>query len=154
MLYSILLPLHSIIRWVLLLTALFAIARAFSGWLGKKEWLQTDYRAGMWFTMAFDLQLVIGLLLYFAASPLVASALQNFAGAMKSADLRFFAIEHETLMVLALGISHAGRTLSRRATNPLAKHRWAALLFSLALLVVLIAIPWPFSAVPRPWIRF
>ena len=73
---------------------------------------------------------------------------------MQNTEMRFFGAEHVFMMVLALGISHAGRTLSRRAADPLVKHRWAALLFTLALLVILIAIPWPFSAVPRPWIRF
>jgi cell division protein FtsW (lipid II flippase) len=154
MLYSILLPIHSILRWIVLLTALYAIVRAFAGWLGKKDWLKADYRAGAWFTMAFDFQLLVGLLLYFAASPLVASALQNFGAAMQNAETRFFALDHVFLMVLALGISHGGRTLSRRAADPLVKHRWAALLYTLALLVLLAAIPWPFAAVARPWIRF
>jgi hypothetical protein len=149
MLYSILLPLHNILRWVLLATALFAIYRAFSGWLGKKEWTPTDHKAGMWYTMAFDIQLLVGLILYFFASPLVQTALKNFAGAMKNNDLRFFSVEHIALMIFALGLSHGGRTLSRKATSAAAKHRAAAILFTLALLVVLAAIPWA-----RPLIRF
>jgi len=154
MLYSILLPIHNILRWIVLLTALYAIVRALAGWLGKKDWLRADFLAGMWYTMALDLQLLVGLLLYFAASPLVASALRNFGGAMQNPEMRFFAVEHIFLMVLALGIAHGGRTLSRRATAAPVKHRWAALLFGLSLLVILFAIPWPFAAVARPWIRF
>ncbi|HMN59250.1 MAG TPA: hypothetical protein PJ988_02730 [Anaerolinea sp.] len=154
MLYSILLPIHNILRWIVLLTALYAIGRALAGWLGKKDWLRADFRAGMWYTMALDLQLLVGLLLYFAASPLVASALRNFGGAMQNPEMRFFAGEHIFLMVLALGIAHGGPTPSRRGAAAPVKHRWAALLFGLSLVVILIAIPWPFAAVARPWIRF
>ena len=154
MLYSILLPIHNILRWIVLLTALYAIGRALAGWLGKKDWLRADFRAGMWYTMALDLQLLVGLLLYFAASPLVASALRNFGGAMQNPEMRFFAVEHIFLMVLALGIAHGGRPPPRPAPSPPVKHRWAALLFGLSLVVILIAIPWPFAAVARPWIRF
>jgi hypothetical protein len=58
-------------------------------------------------------------------------------------------VEHIALMIFALGLSHGGRTLSRKATSAAAKHRAAAILFTLALLVVLAAIPWA-----RPLIRF
>jgi hypothetical protein len=154
MLYAILLPIHSILRWVILAAGLYAILRAFVGWLGKKDWTRADHRAGAWFTIALDMQLLVGLLLYFVASPLVTGALRNFGGAMQNPTARFFAVEHVFLMVLALGIAHGGRTLSRRASASLAKHRWAALFFTLALVVILLAIPWPFAAVARPWVTF
>lgn len=154
MLYSILLPLHSILRWILVIASLAAVGRAFYGWLGKKPWLKLDNQLGMAFTMAMDMQVLVGLILYFFASPLVQLFFKNMGGAMGNPQVRYFGVEHIFIMILALGISHAGRTLSRRATDPVKKHRAAALLFGLSLLVVLAAIPWPFSAMARPWIRF
>jgi hypothetical protein len=151
--YTILLPLHNILRWVLLAAALFAVIRALAGWLGKKGWTPLDQRAGFWFTMAMDLQVLAGLLLYFL-SPTNQTALSNFAGAMQNEGLRFFAVEHSVLMIVALALAHMGRAFSRKAESALGKHRRAAIWFGLALLVVLVAIPWPFGAVPRPWIRF
>jgi hypothetical protein len=153
MLDSILLPLHNILRWVVLIAALFAIFRAFAGWLGKKDWTRTDDKAGMWFTLVMDIQVLVGLILYFL-SPLTQSALQNFGGAMSNPVARFFAVEHILLMVVAAAAAHMGRAFSRKVSGALSKHKRAAIWFMLALLLVLVAIPWPFSVAARPWIRF
>ena len=141
MLYSILLPLHSIWRWVVLIMALVTIGRALIGWLGKKPWTEFDGKLGKYFTLAFDLQILFGLILYFI-SPLMQTAFQNFSGAMSNSDLRFFAVEHIFLMILALGVAHGGRTLARKAKDAFKKHRNAALFYILAILLVLAAIPW------------
>ena len=104
--------------------------------------------------MAMDIQLLVGLILYFVVSPLTQTALKNFGAAMQDPELRFFAVEHILLMLAAAAAAHVGRTLSRRASAALTKHQRAALLFGLTLLLILLAIPWPFSAAARPWIRF
>jgi hypothetical protein len=152
--YSIFLPLHSILRWLLVIAALAAVGRAFAGWLGKKAWNKTDDRLGVAFTSLMDLQLLVGLILYGFLSPITQTAFQNFGGAMGNAVMRFFAVEHIFMMVIAVVLSHIGRSLSKKGASDLLKHRRAAIWFGLALLVVLVAIPWPFSAVTRPWIRF
>jgi len=46
MAYSIILTLHSFVRWVLVIVAVVAVVRAFAGWLGKKEWTALDSRWG------------------------------------------------------------------------------------------------------------
>jgi len=147
--YSFLLPLHSILRWVVLILGVITIGRALIGWLGRKPWTALDNRLSSFFTIGFDIQILAGLILYFI-SPTNQTALQNFGAAMGNADLRFFAVEHIFLMILALGIAHAGRTLSRKAKDAFKKHRNAALFYILAILIVLAAIPWA----TRPLFRF
>lgn len=154
MLYSILLPVHSILRWLLLIAAVGSVALAFIGWFGKKPWTKTDDKLGLAFTSLMDLQLLIGLILYGFLSPITLTAFQNFGGAMGNTAMRFFAVEHIFMMVIAAVFAHIGRALSKKGASDLVKHRRAAIWFGLALLVVLVAIPWPFSAAARPWIRF
>ncbi len=154
MLYSYLLPLHNILRWLVLAAALFAILRALAGWLGKKAWTRLDDSAGLWFTILLDVQVLVGLVLYFVASPLMQTALKNFGAAMQNADLRFFAVEHILVMLAGAAAAHVGRSLARKAADPAMKHRRAAMFFGAALLLILAAVPWPFSAVARPLIRF
>jgi hypothetical protein len=91
--------------------------------------------------------------LYFFLSPITRAALQNFGGAMSNAPVRYFAVEHILLMLIAAALAHVGRSRSRKAEADLAKHRNAAIWFGLAVIVLLAAIPWPFLAVGRPWIR-
>ncbi len=109
-----------------------------------------DNRAGMLFTSVMDLQLLVGIILYLFLSPITTKALQNFSAALGNPTASFFSIEHVVGMVIAVVLAHVGRALSRRAKTPIQKHRRAALWFSLSLLVVLAAIPWPFLSYGRP----
>lgn len=140
--YNFILILHNLIRWLVLIIGVLAVIRAFYGWLGKKEWVQIDDRLGLGFTIGMDIQLLLGLLLYFVFSPITKTAFQDFGAAMADADLRFFAVEHILMMVIAVILVHIGRALSRRADSDAGKFKRAAIFFSLGLLVVLAAIPW------------
>jgi hypothetical protein len=148
MLYSILLPLHSIVRWLVVIAAIAAVGRAVYAWLTKKDWTALDDRLGMIFPMVMDIQVLVGLILYFFASPLTLGALSNFGGAMKNPGVRFFAVEHVVMMLIALVIAHIGRSRSRKAVGALAKHRTVAIFFGLAVLAVLLAIPWSRPLLP------
>jgi hypothetical protein len=148
-LYLITLSLHNILRWAVLLVGIVAAVRAWVGWLGKKEWSELDRKLGSFFGIAFDIQLLLGLLLYFVVSPLMTDTiLPNFAAAMRDSNLRFFAIEHLVMMIVALVFAHLGSVLAKRAKDASGKYRQAAIWFTLTLLLVLAAIPWT-----RPLLR-
>ena len=112
------------------------------GWFGKREWAQRDRKIGSFTTMTFDIQLLLGLILYFVYSPLVKTALQDFGAAMQVADVRFFALEHALYMLLAIVFAHLGSALPRKAEQSVDKHKRAAIAFTLALLLVLLGMPW------------
>lgn len=145
---------HSWLRWAVILTALVAAVRAIAGVSGKRPWTRADDRAGFWFLLTFDLQVVVGLLLYFVLSPITRAALQDLGGAMGSAGLRFWGVEHTFGMLVAVALAHAGRAKSRKATDSAARHRVAAICFGLALVAILVSIPWPGLPNARPLIRW
>jgi hypothetical protein len=151
--YGLALTLHSWIRWLVVITAALALLRAYAGWLGRRPWTPADDKAGRWFTIGMDVQLLLGLLLYVALSPFTTQALRDFGAAMREAPLRFWAVEHVFMMVVALALVHVGRVRVRRAATPVAKHRAAAIFFTLSLLAVLAGIPWPGSTNGRPLFR-
>jgi hypothetical protein len=148
--YLLTLSLHNLLRWIVLILGITAAVRAWIGWLGKKEWTELDRKLGSFFGIAFDTQLLLGLLLYFVlGSPWTASILSgDFSTAMQVTEMRFFSVEHVFLMVLALVFAHLGSVLAKKAKESAAKYRAAAIWFTLTLLVVLAAIPWA-----RPLIR-
>jgi hypothetical protein len=150
MLYSTVLSIHSLLRWIVLLAAVVAAARAFGGWVGKKEWTELDGRLAMVLTMSVDLQVLAGLILYIFLSPLTKTAFQDFGAAMSNGVLRYWSVEHITLMIIAVGLVHAGRAMSSKASQPASKHMRAALFYGLATLLILLAIPWPFFSYGRP----
>jgi membrane protein DedA with SNARE-associated domain len=153
--YGITLWLHSQLRWVLLIVLLLAIVQSYQGWFGNKPWTDKNKKLNLITLIASHLQLVIGLLLYFALSPIVQSALKNMKGAMKHKTLRFWAVEHIALMIIALVLIQIGYSKAKRAKEDVQKHKSAALFFTFGLLAILAAIPWPMMAkfAGRPWFR-
>lgn len=149
--YSATLALHSWLRWAVILLGIFAVLRAITA-VRSRRWTPADNRAGMFFTMALDLQFLLGLLLYFAVSPITKAALQHMDAAMRSSALRFWAVEHPSAMLVALILAHAGRTVVRRAPEA-KKGRMALIFFVLALLVILGMTPWPNLPGDRPLFR-
>ena len=140
--YSVVLSIHNIIRWVALILGIVATVRGYLGWLDKRAWSETDRKFGSFFGIAMDTQLLLGLLLYFFFSQITRTAFLDFGAAMQSGDLRFFALEHPLYMLLAVVFAHLGSILSKRAGEATAKFRRSAIWFSLSLLAVVLGMPW------------
>ena len=72
---------------------------------------------------------------------------------MKSAGLRFWAVEHIFGMLIALALAHVCRARIRKA-DPYRRHRVAAIFFGLALVAMFASIPWPGTPNARPLLRW
>lgn len=149
--YSAFLLLHSWIRWLALAAGLMATVSAVRGVSTLNP--RAD-RWGLILSIALDVQFVIGLLLYFAVSPVMESIRANFAQAMPNPQLRFWAVEHVSGMFIALVLVHVGRVLSRKAASPASRRTRQMICYGLATLVMLLATPWPWTAAGRPLFRF
>jgi len=131
--------LHSLWRWVVLLLALAAILQALLGWLRQQPWTNLDNRLGLAFTTAFDIQVVLGLIVYLGA--LTGSHIQRW---YTDGPGQTFT-DHILLMLVALAIAHIARSRAKKAETALSKHRTTAIGFILALLLVVVSIPsWGF----------
>ena len=148
--YSTVLFLHSWVRWLALVAgvgATFAALGAGGAALSRAE------RWGRIFMIALDVQMLLGLLLYGLLSPYMAAALKDFGAAMREPVLRFWAVEHLTMMLAAVIVAHVGKVLARKATDPAKKRMRLLLCFGVALLLVLLGMPWPGRATARPLFR-
>jgi hypothetical protein len=87
------------------------------------------------------LQVLLGLILY-ALSPLVRMGLGDLGAAMAIKELRFFAVEHITGMLIAVTLVHVGALRVRRAPDDRAKFREAVVWQSLTVASIMISIPW------------
>lgn len=140
---SFLIGLHNLTRWIVVILAVFALYRAYSGWLGKKEWTETDRKAGVFFGIGMDIQLLLGGILYFIGNwGVKAFALAEAVPAAQRMSTLFFAIEHSTIMLLAVILTHVGSVMTRKAPDAASKHKRAAIWFTVAVLLVIVAIPW------------
>ncbi len=139
--YIPLLHLHSTLRYAVLILLVIAIIRGLIGWLGRKPFTKADDKIGLILLAVTHTQLLLGLGLYFI-SPTVEVALANMGEAMKDPNLRFWAVEHLVGMLIAIVCITLGRILSKRATDPLFKHRKAAVWYSVAFGIIIYMIPW------------
>ena len=140
--YTGFLHLHDTLRWLLLLSLVTTLVKYLMGWFGNQQWKKTDNLMGIIFTSLMDIQLLVGLVLYFFLSPITKLAFNDFGDAMKNPDLRFYAVEHLFMMLIAVVLVHIGRAKSKKAVTDAGKFRIATIFFGLALVIMLAAIPW------------
>lgn len=152
--YTLFLTLHSLLRWVVLAAGIVAVVRGIAGLAGRKGWTPADEGMGRTFAVSLDVQALLGFLLYFFLSPVTTAAFGDFGAAMRTGIMRYWTVEHLTLMIVALALAHIGRARIRKAVEPRAKHRAVAIFFGIALVALLVGIPWPFSTYARPLFRF
>ena len=131
-----------------------AFARAVAGSRAHRDWTVADDRAGLWFSIAVDIQFLLGLGLYVKLSPMTQIALQDFGAAMANPVLRFWAVEHALGMIVALALVHIGRVRIRKTADAAKRHRLGAIFFGLALAIILLTIPWPGTPAARPLFPF
>lgn len=140
--YAFLLTTHNLMRWLVLVAGAYALVRAISGITGGRDYAAGDRSAGMLFTIALDVQLVLGLLLYGVFSPVTREAFADMGRAMAVRDIRFFVAEHFVLMLLAVAAVHVTSVLVRRAPMDDVRFKRMAIGYGLTLLLVLGGIPW------------
>jgi hypothetical protein len=151
--YSILLALHSLVRWFVFGSLLLAIFRAYYGWLSKSGFSRFDNSIRHWTATIAHIQLILGLWLYFI-SPVVAYFLQHFSTAVHERVIRFFGMEHITMMLIGITLITIGSAKAKRKTNDPEKFKTMAIWFTIALLVILSSVPWSFSPlISRPNFR-
>lgn len=153
--HPILLYLHSITRWIMLLALVYALFRAYRGWLTAGSWSKSDSQARKFTTLIAHVQLLIGLMLYFV-SPMVDYFLSETAMAMKIKVFRFYGLEHGLMMLVGVVLITMAGVRAKRVTSDKAKFKNYAIWLTIALLIIFAAIPWPFMnpEIARPmWPR-
>lgn len=147
------LSLHNVTRWIVLVMGIVLVVRSTLGWLKKWDYQERDKKLMPFFSGVYDLQILLGITLFFTKG--WGGVLMNApAEVMKTAALRFFAVEHWALMIVAAVLIHIGSAQVKKATESIKKYRRATIWFTIALLLTLASIPWPGMSAARPLFRF
>lgn len=151
--FSVLLALHSLVRWLVMISLILAIYRAYHGWISRRDFSRFDNLVRHWTATIAHVQLVIGLYLYFV-SPSVSYFLNHFRDAVKLREIRFFGMEHSLMMLTAIVVITISSAKAKRKKADKDKFKAMAIWFTIALLIILSSIPWPFSPfTSRPYFR-
>ncbi len=151
-----LLGVHSLLRWLILLLLLLNIFRSFIGTDGQPYTVK-DKKWNLRLLIVVHINFLIGLIQYFAGSKGFIFFRQNsFADVMKNSLMRFWAVEHISGMLIAIVIITVTRTIAKKEwEDSAAKHKKLGILYLLALIIILLVIPWPFreNFQTYPWFR-
>jgi hypothetical protein len=152
--YLLVLFLHSWLRWGAIIAGALAVVTLLTS-QPRPGVPDSSDRWGRFFIIALDLQFVLGLLLYIGLSPTTYAIFHEtgMGAAMRDPVARFWAVEHVTMMVVAIVIAHVGRVIARKAATPAARRTRLLICFLISLIAILGGTPWPGMRAGRPLFR-
>lgn len=151
--YETLTFLHNITRWLVLAGMLAAIVASMRGLILRSRFSTTVNAIRHWSATLAHIQLVLGMLLY-VKSPAVKLFWKQPSIGEAHPELRFFALIHPACMLVSIIILTIGSATAKRRETNAGAYRTMLIWYSLALAIMLIAIPWPFSPLAsRPYWR-
>jgi hypothetical protein len=137
------LVIHNILRWAVLLFGVWAVISALGAVISKRDYRNSDNKSSFFFMLSCDIQLLLGLILYFTGM-WFEKVKAGMGAVMKDPVDRFFAVEHALMMIIAWLLVHVGRSMVKRADTDAQKHKRTLVYFGIALIIILAMIPWPF----------
>lgn len=130
--YNGMLHAHSGFRWLVIIFLVIAIIKSFAGWFGKKEYSKSDNLIALILLSVTHLQLIFGAIMYFVSPKIVSMGV-----AMKDATLRFWVVEHGSIMLMAIVAITLGRVLSKKAATSELKFKKGAIFYTIAFVLIL-----------------
>jgi uncharacterized membrane protein YozB (DUF420 family) len=136
--HTFLVYLHSGLRWVALLLLVYAILNAIAA-RNSSDYTKKDKMINLFTMVSLHLQLVIGLVLYF-----ISEKRAFIEGWIKNDMYRFYNLEHISLMIIAIALVTFARGKAERSNDVSMKHKKIRIWYTVALILILASIPWPF----------
>ena len=133
--YNGLLVTHSYLRYIILILLVVVVITSVMGLVSKRPYTPTDNKLSLFLFISTHLQLLIGLILFFI-SPVV----QFSAAAMKDPVTRYWLVEHNTAMLIAIVLITLARTTSKKMVDSHAKHKRMFIFNLIALAIIVLAI--------------
>lgn len=152
--YDVFLFVHSWFRWIVLVAGLRLYFLLAIGLIKKKSWSATDSKAVSQFNEALMYQVAMGLGLYLFLSPLPKIGWSDMNFAYKDPAFRFWTLEHPIGMITGLIIFQIGRVLAIKKFSVEKRFKVLFISFTVAFLIIIATIPWPFLKHGRNFFRF
>jgi small-conductance mechanosensitive channel len=148
--YEILKHSHSGLRWVALFLLLFAIVNAAKS-MRSGNYTNRDKKINLFAMIFIHTQVLIGLVMYFM-SPKVQFVENWMSSDVAGGMYRFFNLEHILGMIVAAVIMTIGRSKAeKKRIGSRDKHRSILINYTVALILILALIPWPFRGFGSAW---
>ncbi len=145
--------LHSVLRWVILILLVISIIKAYKGFKSGQSFQDGDRKTWLFTMIAAHVTLLIGLYQWLAGRyGLITYEIPEGVSRMGDKFTRFFQVEHPLGMIIGIILITLGYGMAKKPVADTVKYKKAFTYFLIALIVILVTIPWPFrEIVGRPW---
>jgi hypothetical protein len=134
--YGTFLLLHSLVRYFVLILLIVLIVRSLMGWMNKSAFTATDNKISLFTLIATHTQFLLGLILYFVVSPFVKFGPDT----MSDASIRYWTVEHITMMMIAIALITAARNTMKKLPDGPSKHKRLFIFNLIAVAIVVLGI--------------
>jgi hypothetical protein len=138
--YSIAFKIHIYISAITLLAGISTLVLAIHGWSHRREFGRFDANSSLVFNIGLYFQLILGFLIYFTLRTTLEGSAWHVPDTENDASLRFWAIEHIALMILALFLTQLGRIFIKRSKLSLIKFKASLFYNGISLLLILFSL--------------
>ncbi|OUR91663.1 hypothetical protein A9Q87_10180 [Flavobacteriales bacterium 34_180_T64] len=140
--YSTIQFLHSYWAYLVLVILVLATFNALVKFFGDKEFDAKDFRISLFALIVTHIQLLLGIVLFFASDYLKLISEMGMGAIMKDSTLRSNIIEHPLTMIIAVVLITVGYSKHKKKLTSKPKFKMLAIFYTLALILVLAKIPW------------
>ena len=148
--YEPILLIHSWTRWIVLISLIYFFIRCLKGWFKGEAWGSSEAFFMNAFHQAYGFQVLFGLTLWFALSPMVHAFFLN-PDLISQKPFSFWAVRHPGEMLFGFLLFEILAYRSKRSVH---RFRSYAITFGVILVILVSAIPWPWLDVGRPLFRY
>lgn len=135
--------LHSYWAYLVVLVVALASINALLGYFSNREFAPKDFRISLFALIVSHLQLIIGLILWVVSPNALGAIRRSGMGAvMKDSHLRLLAVEHISVMIIAIVLITIGYSKHKKKLVSRPKFKTLAIFYTLALILMLSRIPW------------
>ena len=154
--YGGLLGLHSLLRWVMIIFLIINIIRL--NVEANQPFDKVDKAWSLRLLITTHLNLLAALYLYFFGPngiQIMDTEKYTMKDVMERSNLRFWLVEHPIMMLTSIILITITHSYSKKDILPGKKHKIMSILYVVALLIILAAVPWPFrgDGIARPIFR-
>lgn len=136
---------HSGLRYLLLIALIIAIVAAYRNVKSGGAYAGAAKLFGLITMILTDLQLLIGLVLWYVyMDTRTHFKINQLKDVLSNSTARYFLVEHFIMMLLAVLSIHLGYRMAKKSITGTAANKAQFRWYLIALILILIAIPWPF----------
>ncbi|PQJ10562.1 hypothetical protein CJD36_011345 [Flavipsychrobacter stenotrophus] len=148
--YSIFIFAHSLLRYFVIILTLVVAVQSVMGMQKKGAFKAGNKKTALFMMIACDLQLLVGLAVFYLGNHL--QAIQQ-GGFMSDHSSRFYNMEHPLSMVIGIVLVHLAYSTAKKAMVDSTKFKRMFWFSFIALVLFVKQTPWPSSKdVGRPWL--